>query len=328
MKFSFIMVSYNEVEYLEQAISSCMSQKLDDYEIVIGDDGSNDGSIDLIKKYAEMYPEIVRYSVSDRTGIGSVKDIIASLRVSKVIARSLDMAKGEYCVVLSGDDYFYETDFFKNAIEFLDKNPDYVSYVGGYEKVWEDRPAIADYIIYPQKIYWARKYVHLSSFVFRKSVYDQGAFLQRFCDDTGLQYSLAFSGKWKCEKTIMFAYRQRSGSIMHTANPLQNYVVELMIFQDVLCKGFLYHQSLAKYGKSLRYVFQHREELKEEKYQKYLLNCKKYENNILDKIYNYDNLSKSEKVRFNGCLICSYILEIYYKIIGRALNLENKLENR
>ena len=76
------MVSYNEAEYLEQAISSCMSQKLDDYEIVIGDDGSNDGSIDLIKKYAEMYPEIVRYSVSDRTGIGSVKDIIASLRVS------------------------------------------------------------------------------------------------------------------------------------------------------------------------------------------------------------------------------------------------------
>lgn len=328
MKFSFIMVSYNEAEYLEQAIKSCLDQKLDDFEIVIGDDGSNDGSIDLIEKYAEMYPEIIRYSVSDRAGVGAVKDIIASFRVSDVITRSLDMAKGDYCVVLSGDDYFYETDFFKNAITFLDKNPAYVAYIGGYKKVWEDRESIADYITYPPKIYWARKYVHLSTFVFRKSVYDQGAFLQRFCDDTGLQYSLVFSGKWKCEKKIMFAYRQRSGSIMHTANPLQNYIIEVMIFQDVLCKGLLYYQSLTKYGKALRYVFKHREELKEEKYQKYLLSCQKYDHDILGKIYKYDSLDGIEKIQIKSCLIGSYILEIYYRVIGRILNMKSKLGNR
>lgn len=322
------MVSYNEAEYLEQAIKSCLNQKLDDFEIVIGDDGSNDGSIDLIKKYAKIYPEIIRYSISDRTSIGEVKDIIASFRVSDVITRSLDMAKGEYCVVLSGDDYFYETNFFKNAIAFLDDNPEYVSYVGGYEKVWEDRSPVSDYIAYPQKIYWARKYVHLSAFVFRKSVYDNGAFLQRFCDDTGLQYSLAFSGKWKYDQTIMFAYRQRNGSIMHTANQLQNYIIEVMIFQDVLCKGFLYYQSLAKYGKALKYVFKHRNELKEEKYQKYLLSCQKYENNILDKIYKYDISSRSEKANIRILLLNSCVLEIYYKIIGRALNLKNRLRNR
>ena len=95
MKLSFIIVSYNELEYLEQAISSCMNQHLNDYEIIIGDDGSNDGSIDFIRKYAKQYPEIIRYSVSDRTGIGSTKDIIASLRVSDVITRSLEMARGE-----------------------------------------------------------------------------------------------------------------------------------------------------------------------------------------------------------------------------------------
>ena len=39
MKFTFIVVSYNEVEYLSQAIDSCLNQKLDDFEIVIGDDG-------------------------------------------------------------------------------------------------------------------------------------------------------------------------------------------------------------------------------------------------------------------------------------------------
>lgn len=324
MKFTFIIVSYNEKEYLEQAIDSCLKQNLNDFEIVIGDDGSNDGSIELIKQYVEQYPEIIRYSVSDRTGIESTKDIIASLRVSAVITRSLEMANGEYCVILSGDDYFYEGNFFQNAISFLDRNPNYVTYVGGYEKVWDERPPIADFITYPRKIYWARKYVHLSTFVFRRSVFEKGAFLQRFCDDTGLQYSLAFSGKWKCVNTIMFAYRQRSGSIMHTADPLQNPVVELMIFQDVLCKGFLYCQSLAKYGRALRTVFKNRQLLKEKKYRKYLLNCEKYDCNLLKRIYEYDNSTILNKIAFQMWMMCSKVLEIYYRMIGRMINVVHK----
>lgn len=316
MKLSFIIVSYNEAEYLEQAIKSCMNQKLDDFEIVIGDDGSNDGSIELIKQYAEKYPEIVRYSVSDRTGIVSTKDIIASLRVSDVITRSLEMAKGNYCVILSGDDYFYEGRFFHNAISFLDSNPDYVTYVGGYEKVWEDRPSIPDYITYPRKIYWARKYVHLSTFVFRKSVFEQGAFLQRFCDDTGLQYSLAFSGKWKYEHTIMFAYRQRSGSIMHRNSQIENHIVELMIFQDVLCKGKLYPQSLAKFQYSLKVIFENRKELSDEKYSKYLKNCQKYEHNIVQKICEFDHSTKLTKVKFVLMMKISRVLWHYYRILG------------
>lgn len=323
MKLTFVIISYNEKEYLEQAIQSCIDQKLENYEIIIGDDGSSDGSIELLEKYANNDPEHIKYFVSDRTGIVT-SDIIASLRVSDVIKRALAIASGEYCVILSGDDYFYPGDFFCRAMDFLEKNPAYVTYVGGYEKVWEDRPPIADFIRYPRKIYWSRKYVHLSTFVFRKSVFDEGKFLQRFCDDTGLQYSLAFAGKWKCESTIMFAYRQRSGSIMHTANRLQNCIIELMIFQDVLCKGYLRRQSLAKYGSALRYVFEHRQELDEARYKKYLMNCQKFEFNILEYIYDYDKKSPKEKSRFQLYMVYSLALEIVYRIIGRILNLTRK----
>lgn len=323
-KISFLIVSYNEAEYLENAIESCIKQNVENYEIIIGDDGSDDGSLAIIEEYAKKYPEIIKYFVSDREGI-ILKNVIASLRVSAVIERALEMASGEYCVVLSGDDYFYETSFFKNAISFLDNNLDYVAYVGRYEKVWEDRPVVSDSIVYPRKLYWARKYVHLSTFVFRKKVFDEGNFLQRFCDDTGLQYSLAFSGKWKYEQVIMFAYRQRSGSIMHTANPLQNYIVELMIFQDVLCKGFLYRQSTAKYNRALQYVFKHRDELKEEKYKKFLLNCEKYDHNILEMIQNYEDSNFVQKLSFRIWMNYGKLLETEYRVIGRIYNLVYKM---
>ena len=324
MKFTFIIVSYNEKEYLEQAIKSCLSQKLDDFEIVIGDDGSNDGSIDLIMKYAEQYPNIIRYSVSDRTGIGSCKDIIASLRVSDVITRALKMARGEYCVVLSGDDYFYEGTFFKNAISFLDRNPDYVTYVGEYEKVWEDHTVHSDQITYPRKLYWAKKYIHLSAFVFRKAVFEKGAFLQRFCDDIGLQYSLAISGKWKYEHVLMFAYRQRNSSIMHEIDRLEFDIVELMIFQDTLCNGKFYIQSMARFGGPLRRVFEQRDKLVNDKYKKYLSNCKKYDCDILKKICDYDHYTGIQKGKFlmwiNYTRICGFL----YFIMERAYNLVYK----
>ena len=319
MKLSFIIISYNEAEYLGQAIESCLKQNLEDFEIIIGDDGSNDGSIEILEQYKEKYPEIIRYFVSDRTGV-VLKDVIASLRVSNVITEALKIASGEYCVILSGDDYFYETPFFEKAISFLDNNKKYVTYIGGFEKVWVDKPAVSYNTAYPPQIYWGSgKYIHISAFVFKKNVFEKGMFLKRFCDDIGIAYSLGFAGKWKYDKEIVFAYRQRSGSIMQTADQMNFRIVELMILQDTLCKGYLYNQTLAHFSKSLKYVFKHRDLLDSDKYKKYFLNCEKYDQNIIKKIYNYNHLNVFEKFKFKIWLTYAEILGKLYHLLGRIV---------
>ena len=53
-------MSYNEKEYLEEAIQSCLCQDVSDFEIIIGDDGSSDGSIELFEAYAAKFPKIIR----------------------------------------------------------------------------------------------------------------------------------------------------------------------------------------------------------------------------------------------------------------------------
>lgn len=313
-KISFIIISYNEKDYLSKAIESCINQRLESYEIIIGDDGSNDGSIDVIQEYQRKYPSIVKYFISDRTNV-SKETLIASLRVSAVIERALAMALGEYCLILSGDDYLYESGFVARAIEFLNKNSKYTAYVGGYEKVWPDQPSMQFFSDYTPNIYWSGEYIHLTSFVFRKKVFDDGCLLQRFCDDAGLVYALAYSGKWKYENHMVFAYRQRSSSIMHTVDQMEFRLVELMIFQDILCKGYLLNQSRAHYAKSLWYVFEQRGKLNDTKYDKYLKNCEQYDHNIIKMLKEYDNSSVVRKINIYLQLLYAKVLAIGYKCI-------------
>lgn len=288
MQISFLIISYNEREYLQQAIESCLNQGIDDSEVIIADDGSNDGSIEILEAYARKHPQKVRYIVHDRSDAIPGK-IIAPIRVSNGIKRALNIARGKYCRILAGDDYFLPGSFSADAIAFLDNHPSYSAYVGGYQKVWEDRPAVTRQPYAPAWIYWSGDYLHISAFVFRKSLYENNMLLDRFCDDTGMHYSLAITGKWKYTADVTMAYRQRSGSIMHESDTLELNLLELLLFQDVLQRGKLYLQSLARFAIPLKRVFLNRSLLTEQKYAKYLENSRQYPHDILAEYCVYDS---------------------------------------
>ena len=184
MQLSLIIISYNEREYLPQAIESCLNQEIEDSEIIIADDGSNDGSAEIIQQYAAQYPDKIRYLIHDRSDVVPGK-IIPSIRVSNGIKRAMKIARGKYCRIMAGDDYLLPGSFSADAVAFLDKHPAYSAYVGAFEKVWEDRPKLVCRASRPASLYWTGDYLHLSAFVFRTSLID-GGLLSRFCDDTGL----------------------------------------------------------------------------------------------------------------------------------------------
>ena len=61
MKFSIITINYNNVEGLRNTIKSVVNQTYTDYEFIIIDGGSTDGSVEVIKEYAN----IITYWVSE-----------------------------------------------------------------------------------------------------------------------------------------------------------------------------------------------------------------------------------------------------------------------
>ena len=55
MKFSVIVPVYNAENYLHKLVESVLQQTYKDYELILVDDGSTDGSYALMKQYAKRY---------------------------------------------------------------------------------------------------------------------------------------------------------------------------------------------------------------------------------------------------------------------------------
>ena len=91
-KVSIILPIYNVQAYLAEALDSVVNQTLRELEIICVDDGSTDGSLDIIREYAARDPRIVVLT-GPNGGYG------------KAMNRGLDRATGEYVGIVEPDDY-------------------------------------------------------------------------------------------------------------------------------------------------------------------------------------------------------------------------------
>jgi glycosyltransferase involved in cell wall biosynthesis len=90
------IAAYNMEEYLPRALDSVLGfgRRPDEIEVLLVDDGSDDGTFSVAKKYEEEYPGIVRVIKKQNGGYGSV------------VNRALKEAKGRYFRLLDADDGF------------------------------------------------------------------------------------------------------------------------------------------------------------------------------------------------------------------------------
>lgn len=107
MKVSVVIPVYNQESLIERAIRSIPLR--DDIEIIVVDDGSTDDTWNkLVTIGMELNdPNFIVLHNRRNTGVGYT------------VNRGLDIADGEYIVLLGSDDYFY-TDEFLKAMEQLD----------------------------------------------------------------------------------------------------------------------------------------------------------------------------------------------------------------
>ncbi len=115
------VLTYNQCNYIRLAIESILRQEVNfNYEIVIADDGSTDGTRDILLEYAEMYPQVIRLILQEEN-VGLVEN-------SKCLKRA---CRGRYRATQEGDDYWIDSDRLQKQVDFLESNPDYVAVCGG-----------------------------------------------------------------------------------------------------------------------------------------------------------------------------------------------------
>jgi GT2 family glycosyltransferase len=113
--------SYNHARWLPAAIESVLGQTLEDVELVIADDGSDDGSLEIARRYEAEHPDrvtVLTHPGHENRGIGATATLYRR------------RFRGRYTLGLASDDVLYP-DALERGVEFLKRHPE-VGYVYGY----------------------------------------------------------------------------------------------------------------------------------------------------------------------------------------------------
>ncbi len=135
MKISVFITSYNQKQYLIEAIDSVLAQTLPPTQIVIVDDCSQDGSQEVIAGYASRYPDLITpiYHAHNRG-------------VSQTRIDALSVVTGDYVTYVDGDDRFLPDKLEKEAgvlrghpiAKIVFANNYHITDEGVRTKVWAD----------------------------------------------------------------------------------------------------------------------------------------------------------------------------------------------
>jgi len=110
---SIFVLTHDHVDWIEQALDSALAQETPfEYELLVADDFSTDGTRERVLEYAARYPDRIRTFLPDR-----------NLGVAGIWLAAARQCRGEYVAILEGDDYWTSTDKLARQIELLDANP-------------------------------------------------------------------------------------------------------------------------------------------------------------------------------------------------------------
>lgn len=115
MKVSIVMITYNHERFLKQALDGILKQKTSfEYELIVGEDCSPDGSRDLIQSYIPRFQGKLK-PIFRPKNLGAVKNMLDTIK----------HCSGEYLAFLEGDDYWICEDKLEKQIAFLESHKDY-----------------------------------------------------------------------------------------------------------------------------------------------------------------------------------------------------------
>lgn len=111
---SVAVITYNQADYIRDCLNGLINQTCDfDYEIVVGDDCSTDGTREVVRQYLAAYPLMFK-GLLHESNLGAVPSLLTVLRA----------CQGEFITVCEGDDYWIDPSKLHRQVSALQANED------------------------------------------------------------------------------------------------------------------------------------------------------------------------------------------------------------
>jgi glycosyltransferase involved in cell wall biosynthesis len=115
VRVSVLLTSFEHERYVAQALDGVLAQEGVDFELLVGDDASTDGTRAVIERYARAHPGVIRTFLPERNMGNGGKAIFAAL---------IAQARGDLFAVLDADDYWTAPDKLRRQVTYLDEHPE------------------------------------------------------------------------------------------------------------------------------------------------------------------------------------------------------------
>jgi len=212
VELSVLVMTYNHIRFIGQAIDSALAQRTDfPYEILVSEDCSTDGTREAVIERAAREPDRIRLLLS-----------AVNLRSNAVVSRGIGAARGRYVAFLDGDDYWTDPRKLQKQVDFLRAHPECTMCFHNARVEYEDgRPS---YLWTPEnqprfssfEDIWMGNFVPMCSTVFRRAaIADIPEWYESLfpITDWPLHILAARQGALGYLPEVMGVYRQHAGGL-------------------------------------------------------------------------------------------------------------------
>lgn len=117
IEVSIICLTYNQEKYIRDALEGFLIQQTNfDYEILVHDDVSTDGTVEILKEYQKKYPDKIRLILEEENQYSKGVDLTKNI--------CFPLVRGRYIAFCEGDDYWTYKGKLQAQYDIMEANPD------------------------------------------------------------------------------------------------------------------------------------------------------------------------------------------------------------
>ena len=234
---SVCVQTYQHADYIRDCLDGILMQVTDfPFELLLHDDASVDGTVEICREYAEKYPEIIKPIFQ--------KENKYSQGICPFTEYQIPRARGKYIAFCEGDDYWTDTQKLQKQVEILDANKDasacvhdFMCYDQAKDEFLGRRNAAltseGGVLQFDSFSFGNWIYQPLTGMIRRDLVVGIDSSPYKYWRDMHLYYILTQKGVVCYYNRCMGVYRQHGGGVHMSSNRYQRVRTDLFVWHEL-----------------------------------------------------------------------------------------------